>query len=146
MSNTQQNTCHSKNRVRGLFGDVESVFNQFFDHPEKPAFRPHWDIVETTDGFCVSIELPGVSPGDVNVEVEEGVLTISGEKKIDRSSENQTVHCFERRSGEFKRSVEFSTPVDLDKIEASFNNGLLFVSIPKSEKVIPRKIEVKIGE
>lgn len=146
MSNTQQNACHSRNRVRGLFGDVESVFNQFFDHSEKSAFRPHWDIVEKPDGFGVTIELPGVSPGDVNVEVEEGILTISGEKKVDRSGENQTVHSFERHSGEFKRSVEFSTPVDLDKIEASFNNGLLLVSIPKSEKVIPRKIEVKIGE
>ncbi len=146
MSNTQPNACQSRNRVRGLFGDVESVFNQLFEQSEKSTFRPHWDIIEKPDGFGVTIELPGVSPGDVNVEVEEGVLTISGEKKVDRSGENQTVHSFERHSGAFKRSVEFSTPVDLDKIEASFNNGLLFVSVPKSEKVIPRKIEVKIGE
>lgn len=146
MSHTQQNSCHSKNRVRGLFGDVESVFNQLFDHSEKPAFRPRWDIAENSERFAITIELPGVAPGDVNVEVEDGVLSISGVKKVDRDGEDQTVHSYERQSGDFKRSVEFSTPVDLDKIEASFNNGLLFVSVPKSEKVVPRKIEVKVGE
>lgn len=134
-----------RNRVGNFMGNVESIFDNFFDsYPESAVtFQPRWDIDELQDSYRITLELPGVKPDDVNVEVEDGVLTISGQKTIDRTDENTNYHRAERLSGEFKRTLEFSTPVELDKIEAVFENGLLVVNVPKSEKAMPRKIEVK---
>lgn len=140
-----KNTCENSNRVANVFGDVESVFNHFFDKSVQPAseFRPRWDIAEGENVFQVTLELPGVSPDDVHVEVEDGVLSVYGEKKIDRAEDKIRFHQSERTSGTFKRTLEFTTPVELDNVQAEFDQGLLVISVPKSEKVLPRKIEIK---
>lgn len=138
------NSCKSGNRVSNIFGDVESVFDHLFATANSAAetYRPVWDVIESGDSFTVSLELPGMKPEDVSVEFEGGVLTISGEKSVDRTDDKSTYHRSERTTGKFSRTLEFSTPIESDGIEASFNNGLLEVVVPKSEKAQPRKITV----
>ena len=137
-------SCKPDNRVANIFGDVESVFNHLFDRPKSnDSLHPVSDIVERKDAFTVTLELPGVKPEDVKVEFEDGILTIAGEKSIDRSEEDANYHRSERVAGTFERKLEFKTPVEVDGIEASFEYGLLNVRVPKSEKALARKIEVK---
>ena len=91
------------------------------------------------------IELPGVSATDVSIEMEDDRLVVSGEKKIDELAEGFTSLRDERRKGKFSKSFEFSKQINPDAIQAEFKNGLLNVVLPKSEKVLPRKIEIKVG-
>ena len=137
-------SCKPGNRVSNVVGDVQSVFNHFFDpsNESQTSFRPRWDIFETDESFLVTFELPGVKSEAVEVEVEGGILSVSGEKTIDSSGVNATCHRSDRDSGKFKRTLEFSTPVEIDNIEAVFGNGLLEIRVPKQEKDKPRKIKV----
>ena len=137
----------SANRVSGLFEDAGSVLQQLLGSSASDSertLRPRWDITELKESFHLTIELPGVAAEAVLVEFEEGTLSVSGEKVIDRTGEDARTHCRERSSGKFKRTVEFATSVDFEKIEASFSNGLLEVRVPKAEKSLPRKVEVEV--
>ncbi|MEC9094940.1 MAG: Hsp20/alpha crystallin family protein [Planctomycetota bacterium] len=133
------------NRLSNVVGDVESVFNHFLDPAWERAstFYPKWDIVEFDEAFQVTLELPGVLREAVEVEIEQGILRVSGEKIIDRTDAKVTSHRSERSSGKFSRSIEFATPVEMDHVEATFANGLLEIRVPKQEKEKPRKIELK---
>lgn len=106
---------------------------------------PDTDVLETEDEVSVVAELPGMNPEDIDVSLENNVLTISGEKKEERKSgeENGTYHLSERRWGRFTRSFVLPREVDQDRIEANFDNGVLRVSIPKSEKARRRRIDIK---
>ena len=93
--------------------------------------------------FTVKASLPGISPDDLNVTLEDNVLTIQGEVKEDETIEESNYHIRERRTGSFSRSVRFPVPVESDKVEAEFENGVLTLSIPKAEAVKPKRIAVK---
>lgn len=106
---------------------------------------PNADVMETKDEIQVLTELPGMRPEDVEVSLEDNVLTISGEKTQERREEDRESrwHLSERRYGRFSRSFVLPREVEQDRIEARFENGVLHVSIPKSERVKPRRIEVQ---
>lgn len=107
---------------------------------------PHADVVETNDDIRVVLELPGLSPEDIEVNLEDNVLTISGEKKEEREeNEENRWHLSERRYGRFSRSFVLPREVEQDRIEAGFENGVLHLTIPKSEKAKPRRIAVQGG-
>ncbi|HSM35767.1 MAG TPA: Hsp20/alpha crystallin family protein [Longimicrobiales bacterium] len=108
---------------------------------------PNADVVETTEDLRVVLELPGMRPEDIEVNLEHNVLTISGEKKETRAEgdEDTRWHLSELRYGRFSRSFVLPRDVEQDDIKASFDNGMLNVVIPKSEKVKPRRIEVRGG-
>jgi HSP20 family protein len=93
--------------------------------------------------FTVKASLPGISPDDLNVTLEDNVLTIQGETKEDETIEENSYHIRERRYGSFSRSVRFPVPVEGDKVEANFENGVLTLTIPKAEAVKPKRIAVK---
>lgn len=142
-------THQSGNRVANVFGDVENVFNQLFEKSAKRAevnYHPAWDIAEHADAFEIGLELPGVQPADVKVEFENGVLTISGEKTVARPTEEVKFHRSERPVGKFHRTVQFDTAVVVDEIDAQFENGLLTIRLPKAEKAVARKIEIKTAK
>jgi len=148
MKNTQ-----TKNRINTPFGDfqvdVENLFEQFFgDREIAPQGRwlPHTNISESDTAYRVSIELAGVKPADVNVEMQDGVLEVSGKREKVALPEGVRALKVEQRTGEFRRKFEFPTLVDADKIEAAYENGVLLIELPKSEKVLPRKIEIKVTE
>ncbi|HLF15767.1 MAG TPA: Hsp20/alpha crystallin family protein [Bacteroidota bacterium] len=105
---------------------------------------PSVDVVENDGNFIVNAELPGVGKSDVKITVVEGVLTIRGEKKQETEGKGDNFHRIERSFGSFERSFTLPTAVQSDKIEADFSNGILTISIPKSEQAKTREIEVKV--
>ena len=128
--------------------DVETLVNQFLGSDGDSLtkgnhFAPVTNIVERETAFEVSVELPGIDPDEVKVEAHEGDLVISGEKKSETNEENKTFHRVERRYGEFRRIFSLPSDIDREKIDAGYNHGVLTVTLPKSEKVLPKQIEVK---
>jgi HSP20 family protein len=101
------------------------------------------DVSEDSDNIQISMELPGVDPEDVRLSLENNVLTIRGEKKQHFEENNERVHRFERTYGVFERTFVLPNTVDADRIEARYENGVLFVTIPKAERARPREIQVK---
>jgi HSP20 family protein len=105
---------------------------------------PRADVVETEDEIRVVVELPGMTAEDIDLDLENNVLTISGEKQEERDEgDENTWHLSERRYGKFSRSFVLPRDVKQDRIEASFENGVLQVTVPKSEKARRRRIEIR---
>jgi HSP20 family protein len=111
------------------------------------ALTPHMDVRETDKEIVVEAELPGMEEKDVSIALQDGILTIRGEKKHEVDEEKENYRIMERRYGSFQRSVQLPDTVDEDKIEATFNNGVLKVSLPKRPEAIGkhRKIPIKKG-
>ncbi len=137
-------------RVRTPFSDlhidVDDLVGHFFGDRNVgsgPAIVPPVAITEDESGYSIVVELPGVRGEDVSLEMTDGILHISGEKEIAELAETSTYLRNERKKGCFKRVFEFAKSVDADRIEAVFENGLLRISLPKSEKILPKKIEIK---
>ena len=111
------------------------------------ALTPHMDVKETDKEIVVEAELPGIDEKDVSLALQDGVLTIRGEKKHEHDEEKEGYRMTERRYGSFQRSVRLPDTVDEDKVEASFNNGVLKVSLPKLPEAVgkQRTIPIKKG-
>jgi len=105
---------------------------------------PDADVVETQNEIRVTLEMPGMKADDIDIDLENNVLTIRGEKLEERSEEDEqhTWHLSERRYGQFSRSFILPRDVDQEQIEARFDEGVLTVEIPKSEKAKRRRIEI----
>lgn len=108
---------------------------------------PAADVIETEHDIRVVAEMPGLKPENVDVSLEGNVLTLNGEKREERTEgdENDRYHLSERRYGQFSRSFVLPRDVEQDQIEARFENGVLSVTIPKSEKARRRRIEIQSG-
>jgi HSP20 family protein len=106
---------------------------------------PDTDVIESENEIRVICELPGMKAEDVDLSLEDNVLTISGEKQLEREEggESDTYHMSERRWGRFSRTFVLPREVEQDRIEANFGNGVLTVTIPKSEKARRRRIEIR---
>jgi len=107
----------------------------------------HWlpavDIRETADAIVVHAELPGIDKKDVKVDVRDGVLTISGERKYEKDVKEENVHRIERSYGSFTRSFSLPSHVDVNKVEAKLDNGVLEVRLPKTDTAKPKSISVQ---
>ncbi len=126
------------------FGDLGGLFDDWF-LPAKAAervLRPAMDIEEDDNHITVLLELPGLTREDLTITLEDGVLTVSGEKQDARDVENKRYHVFERRYGSFSRAVKLPTGVDLTKADAKFDNGVLRVAVPKAEAAKPRTLDI----
>jgi HSP20 family protein len=132
-----------------MFGrEFDQLVSEFFPGYQNTAgpssWATPWDVVETNEAFELMIDLPGIMPEDVQVEFNDGVLTVSGERKVVEAVEGRKVHRSERRAGPFSRSVKLPE-VDGERISAQFKHGVLTVVAPKIPAVTPRKIEVKVS-
>jgi len=107
-------------------------------------FVPSLDVAETDEGFLVSMDLPGVNPDEVKIEMHEGKLSISGSRKRS-DAEDTKLHRIERSHGTFHRVLGLPSEVDIEKIDASYEHGVLTVSLPKIEKQQPTKIQIRTG-
>lgn len=126
--------------------EMDNLFESFFRPVRQSAsgaWLPAMNISETEVGYHIDLELPGLNAEDVNVELHDGKLTISGERKTEEQSEDRRWHRVEHVYGKFQRELKLGTPVDEENVSANFKNGVLSVMIPKSEHAKPRKIEVK---
>jgi HSP20 family protein len=143
-----------RKRAPSLWDEMFNIRNDFDqllgrnDAEVTSAWCPVVDVRETEDELALQAELPGLTPEQVNVSVQNGVLTISGEKQQEREEgkDGSEFHLVERRYGRFERSFSLPRSVDAEKVKAEFANGVLIVSLPKAEAAKPRKIEVKVSE
>ncbi len=110
---------------------------------ETGEWAPSVDIRETDDALIVEAELPGIEKKDVQIEVRDGVLSISGERRYERDVKEENVHRIERAYGRFARSFVLPTNVDADKIKAKMKNGVLEVRLPKVESAKPKAITIE---
>jgi HSP20 family protein len=133
--------------------NVRDEIERFFREGFGPAARelpttaggwsPEVDVEETDDGYIFHVELSGVKPEDIMVSVEDGVLTLAGERRFYEEKEAEGFRRVERRFGSFHRAMRLPTKVDPEAIEARCSNGVLEVSVPKAEETKPHRIEVK---
>jgi HSP20 family protein len=120
---------------------------QQYEHgPAARAWAPTVDISERKDAYLVVADLPGVKAGDVEITFEDGLLTVQGERHLTRDAAGEKVHRAERRDGAFRRSITLPSHVEADKIEASAQDGVLQVLIPKAQEVQAKRIQVRTGQ
>ncbi|MEE9226090.1 MAG: Hsp20/alpha crystallin family protein [Bacteroidota bacterium] len=108
------------------------------------VWMPAIDVAETDDEYVVKVELPGVNKDDVRITVQENILTVRGEKKRENERKESNFHRVERSYGSFQRSFTLPTTVKADKIDATYKEGLLTITLPKAEEAKPKAIDVKV--
>jgi HSP20 family protein len=127
------------------------LINSFFDTPTPAngnAFRrwiPAMDLVQTESSYLLKADLPGLSESDVNIELDDNVLTISGERKAEHTDRKAGYYRVERSYGSFRRSLTLPEGVDADAVKATFENGVLEVTVPKPAQQAPRKVQITVG-
>ena len=109
------------------------------------GWSPAMDLIEEQDHFVLRADMPGMSENDVSIEVNDNVLTISGERRAEQESRQGGWHRVERSFGRFSRSVSLPQGVDLDGITANFDRGVLEVRVPKPEETKPRTVQIQTG-
>jgi HSP20 family protein len=123
--------------------EIDRIFDAFFNQTDQGRrWVPPMDLVEVEDHFVLKADLPGLREGDVNIEVQDGTLTISGERKAEHEQREKGWYRIERSFGSFSRSLTLPDGVDPDGIDASFRDGVLEVHIPKPEERKPRRIAI----
>ena len=145
--------------LTSLQNEMNRLFNTFFDTPTAPGnggnggsggslrrWIPAMDLVETDDHFVLKADLPGLDESDVNIEVEDNVLTVSGERNAEHEDKREGYVRVERAYGSFRRSLTLPEGVDPEAVKARFDKGVLEVSIPKPEERKPRKVAIQVGE
>jgi HSP20 family protein len=139
--------------LTSLQNEMNRLFTTFFDTPtggngESAGRRwiPAMDLVETDDHFVLKADLPGLSEGDVSIELEDNVLTVSGERKAEHEDKREGYVRVERAYGAFRRSLTLPEGVDPEGVAASFDKGVLEVRIPKPEERKPRRVAIQVGD
>jgi HSP20 family protein len=129
------------------FGEMQrltdQMFRPLFGGEERRAFTPAVDIYEDNDAITVRAELAGVKPEDVSISVENNLLTLSGERRLERKEEREGYHRIECEYGSFTRSFVLPESVNADEVEADMTEGILTLRIPKKPEVHPKRIPVK---
>ncbi len=112
---------------------------------ESVGWSPKVDIFEDEEGLSLQFELAGVDPKDVDIRFENGVLTLRGERKLEREDKRENYHRIERSYGTFTRSFSLPATIDPEKIKAESKNGVLKVHLPKKPEAKPKSIQVKVS-
>ena len=131
--------------------DIQSEMNRMFDTvfdqstpAGERAWAPRCDLRETKDDVVVTFELPGISEKDVHVSILGETLTVKGERRWDDNAKDDNYHRVERAYGSFERTLELPVPVQMDKVKATYRDGLLTITLPKSEELKPKEIKVEL--
>jgi len=134
---------HSPTRFGNLHEEMENLLDfAFRGKSNENSWMPRMNVSETEASFKVTVELPGLQPEDVTVELEDGELSISGEFERETKAEGKSFHRLERRSGKFRRVLAVPESVDAEQIDADLENGVLTVLLRKAEKVKAQRIDV----
>ena len=134
-----------QNRILGAFNPTSARRGNGQDSLALPEWMPVVDIAEDDKEYLITAELPEVKKDDVKVTVENGVLTITGERKFEKEENNKKWHRVERSYGSFARTFALPDNGDAAKVNAEFKDGMLKVRIAKSEAARPKQIEVKVS-
>lgn len=133
--------------------DINRLFTTLFDtatpvtNAAAPSrrFAPAMDILESDQDYVLRVDLPGLGENDVKLEILEGVLTLSGERRSSQDDSRDGYRRIERSTGSFSRSVTLPKGVDATAVTAQFENGVLEIHIPKPEEKKPQAVEIKVG-
>ena len=130
-----------KRNMFNISDEVEQMMHQAFGHSLKNGSRlsysPLMNVSETQCDYLVMMDLPGVEKKDVDVNLKNGILTVSGERKTSEKSDENSRICHEATYGTFSRSFELASDIVEDKIKANFKDGVLNITIPKTEEIMP---------
>jgi HSP20 family protein len=129
-------TSHQLNRLFGTWPKAQ-------EEMAVTAF-PTVDIYEDTEGITLTAELPGIDPKNVELKLENNILSISGERKLEREDKRDSYHRIENWYGSFNRSFSLPSNLDAEKVKAEHKNGLLRVFVPRREETKPRQLKIKI--
>jgi len=128
----------------------EDLFNWVFEdfkltHPwaGERQWQPAFDISESDEGIIVKAELPGMNVKDIDITLTDGLLTIKGQRKVEKEDQGDSYRRIERRFGSFSRSFNLGAEVKADAIDASYRDGILTVTLPKAEETKAKRVEVK---
>lgn len=141
----------TRNRnVSGLQNEIDRVFDRFFpsrnrdeDSPSQDAvWRPRMDLIETEEAYRIHLDMPGMSRDELNISYQDNELVVSGERTNDRLGEGEEYVRVERSFGHFRRTFTLPRTVEADNISATYDNGELTLTVPKTEQVKPREIEI----
>ena len=129
--------------------EMDRLWDSFFgERPLARAWEREWapslDVSETKDNFVVKAEVPGIDAKDIDISLTGDVLTIKGEKKQEKEEKEEDYHLVERSYGAFSRSIRLPAEVESTKIRASYKNGILRVTLPKSEKVKAKEVRITV--
>jgi len=146
----------SSRELSSLQAEMNRLFHTFFDTPASGSgsggngglrsWHPAMDLVETDEHFVLRADLPGVDENDVKVELEDNVLTISGERRHEHEAKRGGYFRIERATGSFARTLTLPDGVDPDAVQASFDKGVLEVRIPKPAERKPRRVAISVGD
>jgi len=132
-----------------LQGDMNRLFDRFFEGRtgNGPSRRwiPAMDLVETDEHLVLRGDLPGMTEDDVDIEIKDNVLTVSGERKAEYEEKGEGYHRVERSFGSFSRSLNLPQGIDPENVEASFENGVLEVRVPKPAEAKPTRVQIGKG-
>jgi HSP20 family protein len=132
-----------------LQGDMNRLFDRFFEGRAPNGTGRRWipamDLVETGDHLVLRGDLPGMTEDDVDIEIKDNVLTVSGERKAESEERGEGYHRVERAFGSFSRSLSLPQGVDPANVEAKFENGVLEVQIPKPAEAKPTRVQIGKG-
>jgi HSP20 family protein len=138
-------------RNRGLHARPRrDLLSVFFEDSELPGlwtgereWLPAFDISETEEQIIVKAELPGMDVKDIDITLADGLLTVKGERRMEKEDKGESYRRVERQFGSFSRSINLGVEVKADTIDASYKDGILTVTLPKAEETRPKRIEVK---
>ncbi|HUK21115.1 MAG TPA: Hsp20/alpha crystallin family protein [Gemmatimonadales bacterium] len=132
-------------RINRLFNDALGTFDWRYRDSAAASWVPPVDIFEDASAIQINAEIPGVSPDDVKISLENNLLTIHGTKQQQAEEHSERTHRYERTYGSFERSFTLPSTVDAEHIKATYERGVLTVTLPKVEKARPRQIEVTVN-
>lgn len=146
--------CNPNREMSNVARDMTRLFNGMWTIPGPPAqvetdsvcgsWMPAVNIFEKESAIDITVELPGMQAKEVEVTVEDGVLSIRGERTIEKAAEGEKYHRFESNHGVFERRFTVPTSVEPAKIEAGFKNGVMTLVLPKREESLPRTVKVNV--
>jgi HSP20 family protein len=144
--NPAADTANLSQRMERLFDEMvgRGLWRGSEERPLRGSWVPAINILERQDAMVITADLPGLKAEDVEVTVEEGTLSIRGERKLEEASEGETYHRVERLYGVFERTFTLPNSVDVDKIEARFSDGEMVLTLPKREESKPRSVKIKV--
>jgi HSP20 family protein len=138
----------------GRLSDLRDEIDRLFEAPLGELARgtqllsgwtPALDMHEDKDNITVKVELPGMKKEDIDISLHDGSLSISGERKVEEKYENAEVYRAERFVGRFQRTVTLPAPVSVDKVKAQYKDGVLTITLPKTEESKPKQIDVQVN-
>lgn len=130
--------------------EMNRLFDDFFGRPvartewTEGVWSPTVDVSEDRDNVIIKAEMPGMKKEDVKISIQDNVLTLKGEKKQEKEEKDKSYHRVERSYGSFCRSFQLPTSVKTDKIKANYKEGVLNITVPKTEEVKPKEIPISI--